>query len=166
MGVTTEYSTEYLKTTDPRTYGSLNPEQAPRDIKFIPFNFTQGVAAGDAASKAVLAFLEAGRFYVLPKLSFIDWDAFGSSRVLDIGYAAYTDEDGNTVVADPDAFDDDVDVASAGRAAMGSDIAAASGGSFLFKARDGVAITATVAGGTIPAGTKLKGYLAVARVGS
>lgn len=166
MAVTNESSTEYLKTTDPRTYGSLTPEQAPKDIKFVPFTFTQGAAAGDATSTAQLAFLEGGRFVVLPKLSFIDWSAFGAARVLDIGLSAYTDEDGNTVAAAPTAFDEDIDVSAAGRAAMGSDIAAVTGGRFLVKSRSGVTIVATVAGGTIPAGATLTGYLAVAAVGT
>lgn len=164
MSVTTQGSTEYNKTTDPRTYGSLNPEQAQLDIKFIPFTHVQSGAGADGSSSN-LVHLEAGRWVVLPKLSFIDWSAFGSSRVLDIGLGAYTGEDGVAVVAALHAFDDDIDISSAGRAAMGSDIAAVTGGRFLVKTSGGVDIIATCTGGTFPDAATLTGYLAVAKVG-
>lgn len=166
MAVTNESSTEYLKTTDPRTNGSLTPEQAPKDIDFVPFTFTQGAAAGDIGSTMKLAFLEGGRFVILPKLSFIDWSAFGAARLLDVGLAAYQDETDTTVAAQPNLFDDDVDVSAAGRAALGSDVLALTGGRYLVKTRGGASIIATVAGGTIPAGATLTGYFAVARVGA
>lgn len=165
MTVTTQGSTEYNKTTDPRTYGSLTPTEAPKNVRFVPFTFTQS-GAGDATSIANLAFLEGGRYHIYPKSSYMQNSAFGASRVLDIGLAAYTDEDGNTVAAQPLLFDDDIDVSAAAGAALGSDIAAATGGKFLVKTRSGVAITATVAGGTIPDGATLKGYIAVAPVGA
>ena len=165
MAVTNESSTEYLKATDPRTNGLMAPEVTPQKIKYARFNFTQGVAAGDIGSTADLVRLPAGRIVVFPKASLIQWSAFGAARTLDVGYASYTDEDGTTVVAAAAVWDDDVDVTAAGVAALGSDLAAATGGAYDFKSDNGVKILATVAGGTIPAGATLKGYVAYAEVG-
>ena len=165
MAVTTEYSTEYLKKTDPRTYGylSTNDQQIPMFMQ--PFTFTQGAAAGDANSLQYLWQFPPGRIVFFPKLSFYQWAAFGASRVLDIGHAAYTNESGTTVAASANRFDDNVDVSSAGSALMGSDQVIADAPGIEFVSTSGVDIYATVTGGTIPAGTVISGYLVYAHVG-
>jgi hypothetical protein len=167
MAVTAEFSTEYNKMTDPRTYGRLDPEDTPQKIKAHRFNFTQGAAAGDATSTQTLIYLQPGRYLILWQLSRIEWSAFGASRVLDIGISAYTGEDGTAVAVAANVADDNIDVSAAGTAAMGSDVlAAAIGGvSELKVGAGGASIFATVAGGTIPVAATLKGYVMVAEVG-
>ncbi len=167
MAVTNENSPEYNKATDPRTYGRLDPEDTAQKLYAAPFNFVQGAAAGDATSTAKLLYLDPGRYRVYWKLSNIEWTAFGASRTLDIGHAAYVDETGTTVVADDNLADDNIDVSSAGAAAMGSDIlAAATGGATEFRVgAGGLTILATVAGGTIPAAATLEGYIVYSKVG-
>lgn len=122
------------------------------------FNFVQGAAAGDAGSTAVLANLPAGRVRIYPLESRITWSAFGASRLLDVGYAAYTSEDGSAVTVSAAYFDDDIDVSSAGTAAMGSDIPDKDKTKY-FASKSGVSIYATVAGGTIPAAATIDGYI-------
>lgn len=168
MAVTNETSPEYKDVTDPRTNGGVAATYF-RDLQYIPFNFTQGAAAGDATSTMDLVYLQRGRYVILPKLSLIRWSAFGASRVLDIGITAHTDEAGAAVAASLARFDDDVDVSAAGSAAMGSDLAAADfSGVYLniggTTNTDGAIIRATVAGGTIPAAATLVGYLVVAKI--
>lgn len=165
MAVTTENSPEFLQATDPRTNGKMDPEVTPQKIKFARFTFTQGAAAGDIGSTMGLVQLPAGRIVVFPKASLLQWSAFGASRTLDVGFAGYTGEDGVAVSGSAVAFDDDIDVSAAGVAALGSDIAAGSGGVFTFKSQSGVKLQAAVAGGTIPAAATLRGYIAYAEVG-
>lgn len=129
----------------------------------LVFNFTQGAAAGDAGSTADLVQLPPGLVRVFLSNSHIEWTAFGAARVLDIGYAAYVQPDGTAVVADDNAFDDNIDVSSAGNAALGSDVAALSGKMMEFNSRDGVTLFATVAGGTIPAAAGLHGWVQIQR---
>ena len=166
MAVTNEFSAQYLKATDPRTYGRLDPEDTPMNVRIERFEFTQSAAAGDATSTMTLGQLPPGRCVFFPKMSWLSWDAFGASRVLDIGHAAYTGEDGVAVVAATNKWDDNIDVSSAGGAAMGSDLVIADAAGTEFKSAAGVNIVANVAGGTIPAGTKIFGYLAYMPVGA
>lgn len=124
-------------------------------LRLIHFEIIPGVA-GDAGSTAQLCKLPHGRIRLIPNLSRFWHDAFGSSRVLDIGHAAYTKEGGVDEVADPDAFVVDNDVASAGTAKV-----LGTARKFDMFSRKGIVVTATIAGGTWPSGCKLNGYLAV-----
>ena len=159
MPVTNETSPEFKDVTDPRANGGVSAVYF-KNLQYIPFNFVQSAAAGDATSTMDLVYLQRGRYVILPRLSQIRWSAFGASRVLDIGVTAHTDESGATVAAALARFDDDVDVSAAGTAAMGSDLAAADfSGVYLniggTTNTDGAIIRATVAGGTIPAAAKI-----------
>ena len=163
MAVTYEYSTEAaLESSSPSLANMLIQGMK---LRILPFTFTQGVAAGDAGSLAYLRRLPPGEVWFYPKASEIQWDAFGASRVLDIGYAAYTAPDGTAVPVSAAKFDDDIDVSSEGEAALGSDythaVAGDTGQFKKFTSREGVTIYATVAGGTIPAGTVISGYLVI-----
>ena len=80
--------------------------------------------------------------------------AFGSSRVLDVGYEAYTQIDGTAVVTSATAFHDDLDVASQGARMTWFNTA--------LDSKSGIVIKATVAGGTIPAAATLSGYFLLA----
>lgn len=170
MPVTAESTPEFKDVTDPRANGGVSALYF-RDLQYIPFNFTQGAGVGDSPSTADLVYLQRGRYVILPRLSVIRWSAFGASRVMDVGITAHTDETGAAVAAALTRFDDDVDVASAGSAALGSDLAAADfSGVFLnvggVTNTDGAIIRATVTGGAgIPAGATLTGYVVLARIG-
>ncbi|WP_435310647.1 hypothetical protein [Primorskyibacter sedentarius] len=158
MAVTNEKSTQ-LNNVDaaPPVANPAYNDGGRLRVKF--FDFTQGAAAGDAGSTVDLVKLPAGKCRVLGALSFIEWSAFGASRVLDIGYTAHTDTDGATVAANAVALDNDINVASAGSAAMGSDAAVNLGKSLELNSKSGVTIQAACAGGTIPAGARLVGYV-------
>lgn len=164
MTAVTELSTQYGKETDPRTYGALDPQDAGLSMHILPFEHTQA-AAGTTGSVVKLRKLPAGRVVFFPKLSYIDWSAQGTSGDdIHIGYDAYTGEDGVTVVADPNAFDDTVDVENAGAAAMGSDMAAGTT-FFEFNSTDGVDIIVTENITSVEVGETLRGYLVIGVVG-
>lgn len=165
MAVTTEYSTEYLKASDPRTYGRMDPDVTAQKLYVQEFNFTQGGAAGDANSTQGLMYFEPGRYVFFTKLSTLQWSGFGASRVLDVGFSAYTAEDGTSVAVAANSWDDNVDVSSAGIATLGSDVAAGTGGILTIKSSSAFSIFATVTGGTIPAAATLNGHIAYAKVG-
>lgn len=164
---TAQFSTEANRVRDPRANGFVSPAYF-RDAEILPFTFTQS-GAGNAGSTATLIALQKGRYRIFPRLSYINWTAFGASRVLDIGLSAYTAEDGTAVTAQAALFDDDVDVSAAGGALMGSDLSAANsigvdvlvGGT---SNTDGANIVATVAGGTIPDAAVLRGYVVLVRI--
>lgn len=155
MAVTTEKSTQCAN-IDARTL--VNVDENCSKVRIKRFSFTQGAAAGDATSTATLVYLPAGRIRVLADQSRLTWSAFGASRVLDVGYAAYTAEAGTTTSAAPAAFDDDIDVSTAGTANLGSDITSADKTQY-FASRNGIVVKAVVAGGTIPVGATLSGYI-------
>ena len=124
-------------------------------LRLIHFEIIPAVA-GDAGSTAQLLKLPHGRIRLVPQLSRFWHDAFGASRTLDIGYAAYTKEGGVDEVADPDAFVAANDVSAAGTAKV-----LGTTRKYDMFSRKGVVVTAAVAGGTWPSGCKLNGYLAV-----
>lgn len=128
-------------------------------LRVAYFDFTQD-GAGDATSTVDLVELPNGRVRVYPELSHIKFSAFGASRVLDIGYLAHTDQNGDAVSADTDYFATDVDVSSAGTAKLSEALDAAT--TKLFQSRDGVVIQANVAGGTIPDAATLSGFVVYA----
>lgn len=161
MAVTNQYSTQYTAEA-----------QAPKMSLFVwqsfrmlvlPFDFTQGAAAGDATSTVTFRRIPPGVAYFFPILSRYGWSAFGAARTLAIGYSAYTDDTGTAVVANTTIFDAAVDVSLAGDAAMGSSLVEgtlANTGQFRkFASQNGVDIIATVAGGTIPAAAQIHGSL-------
>lgn len=156
MAVTTETSDEldaYLGVPTSR----INVHQWMGRVRIMHFTFTQGAAAGDANSIARLVKLPAGKVRVLGGMSKIYFSAFGASRVLDVGYDAYVDDNGDDVSADLDALANNINVASAGDSDIDNNTA---DGTLLLESREGVEIQAQVAGGTIPAAATLKGYIA------
>lgn len=148
MAVTNQNSAQY---DSERLY----PVEYHGKLRIAYFEFTQGVAAGDATSTAELCRLPMGRIRILPQLSRIAFSAFGAARVLDVGYRAYVTE-GNVAVAElANAFANDIDVSAAD--ADGVPLGA------LLKydifSTKGVVIFGQVAGGTIPAAATIKGYI-------
>lgn len=175
MAVVNVSSTEYLKLTDPRTNGYLKPEEQMMALFAAPFTFAQGAVAGDITSIQSLVKLPSGRLIIFPKMSWIQFSAFGAARTLAIGVSAYQDETDATIAAAPSAFDSAIDVSGAGSAAIGSNMAAATGNVFRYQVRSkrlsniitdatawGIDVIATVAGGTIPANATLTGEIVFA----
>ena len=117
------------------------------------FSFTQGAAAGDATSTVDLITLPKGDLSIWVPDCVIKYSAFGASRVLDVGYNAYTDIGGDAVAADPNAMEDDLDVSGAGTSRMSTGLRVN------IQSKTDVTILATVAGGTIPAAATLEGYI-------
>lgn len=126
-------------------------------VKMLRFSFTQGAAAGDAASLQELVKVPAGVVRVILSLSRIAHSAFGAARTLDLGWLAYTDTNGAAVAADPNGLDDGVDVSSAGSFIPGGTV----GGdeTFLFESNGGLTLTTQNNDGTIPIGATLNGYI-------
>ena len=154
MAVTTENSTEYGELIlDPPTIQTS--DEYTGKTRVFKFTFTQGAAAGDANSLANLTLLPAGRWAVLTGLSKVKFDAFGSGRTLDIGHTGYTEPDGTAVTADVDAFADGIDVENAGTSFMD----AGDGMVRVIDAVNPVVIQAKVLGNTIPAATKVFGFI-------
>ena len=124
-------------------------------VRLMHFNVVPAVT-GDAGSTARLLVLPHGRIRLIPNLSRFWTGAFGASRVLNIGYAAYTKEGGVDEVADPDAF-----VAANDVSAIGTAKVLGTTRKYDMFSRKGITVTAQVTGGTWPSGTVLEGYLAV-----
>ena len=132
--------------------------------RIMRFTFTQGGANGPVGSTAELVRLPAGNIRVLLEECHMHRTAFGASGSLDIGWQAYSKPDGTTVDADADALVDGLNVVSAGDGLWGASSQGAGSGvdadkSFLIESKSGVTVQATVAGGNIPAGAKLTGYV-------
>jgi hypothetical protein len=70
--------------------------------------------SGDANSTIHLVTVPPGKFMLIGPLSFVAHSAFGTARTMDIGWAAYTNEDGTAVGADEDGIHSAADVAAAG----------------------------------------------------
>lgn len=155
MAVTTQKSDQITAT---ETLPIVNAEQADvgGKVRTRRFTFTQS-GAGDATSTVELCKLPAGRIRILLSTSIIANSAFGSSRVLDIGYRAHTNIDGTAVVESATAIKDDLSVASAATNTMAATAGAEP--TLSLNSRSGVTLFATVAGGTIPDGATLKGYV-------
>lgn len=126
-------------------------------LRAARFSFTQGAAAGDATSNQRLVQLPAGKVRVHLALSRVAHSAFGAARTLDLGWEAYTGDDGVAVAADPNGLDDGVDVSSAGSYAPTGTV----GGdeTYLFESQEGVVIAAQTNDATIPAAATLKGVI-------
>ena len=159
MAVTTEKSTQ--RTNETATPPVLNPvHNAHGRVRSSYFSFTQGAAAGDATSTADLIKLPAGKVRVLKTESLVICSAFGAARTIDIGHTGYTQRDGTAVAASADTILDGGDVASAAAIRMGAGTnALGTDPTVEYDSVDGVLLQAVVAGGTIPAGATLKGYI-------
>lgn len=157
MAVTTENSD--LLTNDAARPPAQNAVHLAKGrLRIMRFRYTQGSDAGDANSVQKLCKLPAGNVLVLLALSRIAWSALGTSTTLDIGPAAYTDQAGDTVAADVDGWDADIDVAAAGVATLGSDYDTEPNDP-VFLSRDGVVIQSKNIAAGIPAAATLYGYI-------
>lgn len=160
MAVTNEKSTQVTKlTASPKQ--ELSVKERDGRVRIARFDFTQSAAAGDATSTQDLCDVPAGA-RILANPSFIKWDAFGAARTLDIGLRAHKNaQTGAAVAENATAINSAIDVSAAGRASLATDAngAIAAAGDSLLVAGEARVFT-TVAGGTIPAGTTLRGDIA------
>ncbi len=154
MGVTTESALGVQLFEGTAAAGQyLSPRHAGTiGVRAASFSFTQSAAAGDATSVQRLLVLPPGQIKVLG--IYLANSAFGASRVLDVGYEAFAKTDGTAVSASATAFNDDLDVSAAGARMTWYNTA--------LDSKSGIVISATVAGGTIPAGATLAGYFLLA----
>ena len=156
MAVTTENSDQYDE-----SYATV-PAKVPEThewagrLRIAFFEFTQGGDAGDATSVARLIKLPAGKIRLILPISRVAFSALGSSRTMDLGWEAYTDDDGDSVAADPNGLDDGVDVSSAGSVNPAGTVGTHE--TYLLESRAGVVITAQINDGTIPSAATLMGY--------
>ena len=137
MAITTENSTQYARTVATPSKKVTVPDWHAR-LRFMFFEFAQGSSAGDAGSIARLIRLPAGRCRVILPLSRLSCTAMGSSRTMDLGWEAYTNEDGTAVVADPNGLHE----------------------TKLFDSQDGVVITAQINDASLPAADTIDGWFA------
>ena len=112
MAITTQNSTQHAKVVaTPQV--KLETDEYHGRLRALIFNFVQS-GVGDAGSLIRIGQLPSGRVRLILPLCFIAFEALGSSRTMDMGWEAYTDDNGDAVVADPNGLDDGVDVSSAG----------------------------------------------------
>lgn len=138
----------------------LNVDESHGKVRICRFDYTQ-VAEGAIATIIELCKLPAGRVRVLGRESNLYRSALGAGVTLDIGWKAHTDLAGDAVAVDADGLDDAIAAAAAGVSRLGSVAAVlAEAESKVFESQEGVIITATVGVAVIPAGGKLKGYIA------
>lgn len=161
MAVTTEKSTQV--TNQDATPAVMNPYfEDGASVRYLYFKHTQGSSAGDDGSSAILTRIPAGQGHILKQLSFCRFTAFGSSRTLDIGLAAYTERDSDSVSAQTDVLEDGRDISSANAkgVALGTGTNAASALLLTYDSKAPIDVKAIVAGGTWPAGAVLEGWIA------
>ena len=161
MAVTTEKS-DQVTNQDALPVVKLNTNELGGRIRIARFSFTQGAAAGDATSTQDLIKLPPGKTVtILKSMSRIVCSAFGASRLLDIGHTGFTNNDGTAVAAAADVLMDGQDVSAAALIKMGLGTNAfTADDAFTYDARQAITIQAVVAGGTIPAGATINGYIA------
>ena len=162
MAITNEKSTQV--TNQDANPQIKNPKfQMNGDQKYMFFNFTQGAAAGDAGSTALLVRIPGGQGHILPVMSHIEHSAFGAARTLDVGIAAHTDRSGAAVAAVADNIDDGRDVSGAGSGFMGTGTNGKQFIAYDIGATKGQVaqadVLATVNVDTIPAAATLTGWI-------
>ena len=155
MAVTTQKSAEVTNiTASPPTM--LDTSSLHGRLRVAYFLHTQD-GAGDATSTVDLVKLPAGKGRILIRSSWLASSAFGSSRTLDIGYVAHTDNSGDAVAVDVDGLLDGLDNSSATAAMLGTGTNALD--TYLYDSNAPLTIQAVVAGGTIPDTATLEGYI-------
>lgn len=156
MAITAEKSTQ-IANVEAVPAVHMYPDDLHGKLKIVRFNFTQGAAAGDAGSTQQLVKLPPGRWRVMLAMSRVAHSAFGAARTLDLGWQAYTGNDGVAVAADPNGLDDGNDVSALGSFTPTGTVGGEE--TYLFDNKDDVTIEAQCNDGTIPIGATLDGYI-------
>lgn len=127
-------------------------------VRFQFFTLPAVAVAGDINTTIDLCDLPPGRVRILPNASRISTSAWGASRTLSIGHLLYDSRDAgqnSPEAANPTALVNAMDVSSAVNAAAFSTTL-----KYDIYSKAGVRIQGKVAGGTIPVGATLSGYIA------
>lgn len=158
MAVNNEYSDQYTAAyiTTPAT--RQHPSDWHGRLRLMYFT-ANNLTGGDATSDITLVKLPAGRVRLIGKMSHIYVNFTTSMATLDVGWAAYTDEDGTAVAASSAGIDDGIDVDTAGAQVLGSALAA-TGYTKEFESRDGVNIVATCQDVALAANDDIAGVIA------
>lgn len=156
MAVVNEKSTQ-VTNIDATPITKIAVNQWMGRLRMFFFDYTRA-AQGDAGSVASLIDLPGGEVRLVLPLSFIQFSAMGAARTMDLGWQAYTDNNGDTVAADPNGLDDGIDVSSAGTVVPGGTLAATAGETHLFSNRGGVRIDAQINDDTFDAAETLSGF--------
>jgi len=153
MAVTTQNSTEWdaIYGGDPSV---LRADQWYGKLRILAYNFTQS-GAGDANSLARLFKLPT-RCSLIGPLCRAEWSAMGAGRTMDIGPVAYTEPDGDAVIADEDGLIAAEDVSSAGNSVY--DGALIVGGIWAPNSRDSITVQAKIEAAAVGDGETIKGY--------
>ena len=145
MAVTTQNSTQYANTVATPVVNNATADLHGR--LRTAYVTTAQSGAGDATSSVALFKLPAGkvRLNIAKSYLYVNWTT--ASATLDLGWDAYTGQDGVAVAADPNGLANAIDVDTVG-ARTGATLATlaaviAQGGTFLFESKDGVVIRAT-----------------------
>lgn len=160
MTVTTQKSTEYTNVTATPVV-NLGPTEMHGRVRVAYFTHDQS-GAGEATSSVALCKLPAGKVRLLLGSSFMYVNWTTASATLDLGWDAYTAQDGTTTDADPNGLIDGLDVDTVGLRS-GEDLVTLSavqvlGGAYTFESREGVVIRATSEDEAIASGDDLVGY--------
>ena len=154
--MTTFYSVEMTNILAVPTV-PLSPIDHHGKLRMAAVTYEQ-VANGSAADILQMCRLPAGRVKVHGLLSNLYINLTTASMKVEIGWAAYTDLDGDAVVADPNGLDSTLDVDTAGVFNIGSVLAAA-GNVKTFESEEGVVLTMTLTTDVV-AGDDVNGYIA------
>lgn len=154
-------------TSDQITNSNASPKvlNPPADItgkvRIQYFSYTQGAVVADIASTFDLLQLPPGRIRILSKLSNVSWSALGAARTMSIGLRAYTLMSGVAEPVQAALLDSAKDWSAAGVAAIGT--ALLKDQSIGLTSQAGITVFATIAGGTVPVGATISGWLAYTR---
>ena len=135
----------------------LSPIDHHGKLRMAAVTYEQ-VANGSAADILQMCRLPAGRVKVHGLLSNLYINLTTASMKVEIGWAAYTDLDGDAVAADPNGLDSTLDVDTAGIFNIGSVLATA-GNVKTFESEEGVVLTMTLTTDVV-AGDDVNGYIA------
>lgn len=138
---------------------SENRQEWPAEggkIRLAHFTVPALAALADIGSTIRLCHLPPGRVRILPSLSRFSCSAYGAARTLSFGIEAYVASDGKTAVA---AIANDLANAIDVSAALSAAVLGTTIKKDYFSAK-GIDVNCTNAGGTIPAGGTLEGFIA------
>lgn len=158
MAVTTTNS-DLMQNIDARPAKNNAGNRSQATVLFEEFDAVQGGAAGDATSRLRICQLPAGARYQAMLSKFM-WTAFGTARLLSLGWERYRKADGVWVVEDVDGLGAGLDVAAAG-AKYGHEFPTGMITSMEFPATVNLILVCT--GGTIPAGARVQGIICYGR---
>lgn len=163
MAITVQKSTEFTQQEGPLQDNRQYWPAEGGKLRVAHFTLPATIVTGDDGSSVELVRIPQGKVRVIPGLSLINVSALGASRVMDLGVRAYTASDGITAVAAIlNDFVNDRDVSSATSANF-----AVSGVPVKrdYFSSTGFTICALVAGGTIPIGATMSGYVVYEMLG-